>query len=858
VTVGAGNNSITNAAGNATITANDGENTVTNTAGNSTITLGDGGNTVTLTAGNSTVVTGALADTISITAGNNNVTSGAGNDTITLGSGNDTVDAGTGTDSVAFSISSGTWTGSISDAETITATFGGSATIDYDGITDYDTLVVTANATATTTTVKNIGSATINLSDDAVETGGDGDIVDLTIDTTADADIDLDVGANQEASAAANADLESLTITDAKSLDITTSGGSLSNLLDHDLEAVAIDDDETTSISITAGAYTSIETGHITETDSLESLTATSNAEADITIEDIEDGSNLSSLTLTASGLNSAVAVSEVGGTDAAILDTVTMAASNGSSVTMNADIVTAENVTSITQSATGTGSTLTAHVISADALTVTSHTVTAADGGTVDIEGNAANSYNYLPKAYTISTSGTGSTMNADVLTYDAGAKTVTESSITIDAQGASSILNAEVLALGGVEVDLISINVGSYATLNIAGDGEDESDTGESDVTSTIVATADIGTFTLNVDDYGTLNTSEASEGTEATAVNDTLYVTGTYIGTLNLTIDDAATWTADAIDFTLSSDVEAAIGVETLNITLGDQENETDVLLTATEGLIDIGGTDFIVLEDNENDAATYYSGSIHLLGDEDNAITIGAQALAASAKQANAGSATTYGSWTLTTYGGADSIVGGEGADTISSGAGADTISGADGNDVITAGNGADQITVGTGADSVDLTETVSAADVVIIGDNGHGSAVGSEEGTFTLFNTITGFNTLVDHIDHNDGSFAAAALTFVVANTLGAADLGAAEYNDVDAVLAFFNDATVEDTISASSADYAANEDILVGVTLGNGTTAVYEIYDATVNTLVVGDIALVATVDATMVIGDFM
>jgi len=409
----------------------------------------------------------------------------------------------------------------------------------------------------------------------------------------------------------------------------------------------------------------------------------------------------------------------------------------------------------------------------------------------------------------------------------------------------------------LGGAEVDLVSITVGEYATLNLSGDGEDGDDSGPSDLQSTITASEDIGTLTIHVDDYGTLSTEETDIGAEAAATSDELIITaGTYFGTVNITIDDNANWDAGGLSLIDDSDAEGAISIESLNITLGDQENETDVDLTA-EGVIDIGGTDYVTIDDEEGEVMTFYSGSITLLGDEDNVITVGAAALDASDKESTAGSAV-YGSWTLTTYGGADAITGSEGADTINSGAGDDTIDGADGNDIITAGNGADSIDVGEGGDSVSLTETVSAADVVIISDDGDGSAVGADEGTFTAYNVITGFDTLVDHIDHNDGSFAGQSLTFVVANTLGAADLAAANFADVDSVLAFFNDATVEDTIAADSADYAANEDILVAVTLGNGTTAIYEIYDATAATLVAGDIALVATVDATMVIGDFM
>ena len=138
-----------------------------------------------------------------MTTGNNNITAGGGNDTITLGSGNDTVDAGAGTGTVSYSVSKGTWSGSITDAETVTATYTGNATIDVTNVSGYDTLNVTASADTVTTTLNNIGSATINLSDDNTESGGTGDLETMVIDTTDDAVITVDLGANLNASTSA-------------------------------------------------------------------------------------------------------------------------------------------------------------------------------------------------------------------------------------------------------------------------------------------------------------------------------------------------------------------------------------------------------------------------------------------------------------------------------------------------------------------------------------------------------------------------------------------------------------------------------------------------------------------------------
>ena len=72
----------------------------------------------------------------------------------------------------------------------------------------------------------------------------------------------------------------------------------------------------------------------------------------------------------------------------------------------------------------------------------------------------------------------------------------------------------------------------------------------------------------------------------------------------------------------------------------------------------------------------------------------------------------------------------------------------------------------------------------------------------------------------------------------------------------DAVLAYFNDAEIEDAVATD--DYEANEDFIVAVTLEDGTSAVYEIINVSANTMVITQFSLVATVDATMVAGDFL
>lgn len=865
VTAGIGNNTITNASGNATITAGDGENSVTNTAGDSEITLGDGGNTVILTAGNSEVVTGALGDTITVTAGNNDIASGAGNDTITLGSGNDTIDAGTGTDTVNFSVSSGTWSGSITDAETTVATFGGTATIDADGITGYSALTVTANATVGTATIRGLDSATVTLTEDNGEAdAADGEFGAVTLDTEADADIDLVISPNVEATTDAISDIGALTFTDGKSLDISTTASTIGNVLTHTLASIALDDSETTAVSITTGNYSGLETGNISGSESLETVAITAGAEADVDVGTIADGTNLSSLTVTASGINAAVTVDEVGESTAAIPTTLTFAASNGADIdysdgTSAADITFSENITTYSVSATGSGSTVAAGQLSGNDLTVTTMSLTAADGGSIDMEAATDDTIDYLPKSMTISTSGTGSSFVGAGFTYDAGALAATESSISIDAEGASSSIMLDGGVLGGVEVDLISIDVGSYATLDFAGDGADTNTNEVSDTLSAITATGHVGELAVNLDDYATLDLNNEA-GAESTG--DTTTITGTYFTTVDIDFGSNVTHEGDALFIADSGESDSEVAIENLQINVSEQGSSAIIVTTAAGDLLTIGGTSMIHVTDDDQAESSYYAGAIDIEGGTgDVTVTLDAEVLEADLLVV-AGTAEAFGSWTISTdTTGEAAITGVGGADTITTGAGGDTVDGAAGNDSITVGNGADSVTGGSGADTINLTETVAAVDVLVYG-NDAGGETGETGGTFAGFDVITGIGTIgtVDTIDYASSviDVGGGNTDLVIAGSVGDSDITASNYTDVDSVLAFINDAEVVALADVtgtgnSNSEYDTGEDILFVVTISSSLSAIYEFIAA--NDGAAGDleVALIATADATLV-----
>jgi Ca2+-binding RTX toxin-like protein len=203
------------------------------------------------------------------------------------------------------------------------------------------------------------------------------------------------------------------------------------------------------------------------------------------------------------------------------------------------------------------------------------------------------------------------------------------------------------------------------------------------------------------------------------------------------------------------------------------------------------------------------------------------------------------------FTYTGWNGADNVDGSANADTLSGGAGADNLDGAAGADTITGGEGADTITGGTGADIIILTETTSAADDVVIG-TADGSAVGVAGGTFSGFDVVTGFVSGTDDVDVtiNGGGAADTYLTQNAAATV-ANDLADGEHTDVDAVLAFLNDA-------ANGLAGAAGDIDVIAITFSD-YTAIYSVTSAAADTTIsAGEIRLLATVDDVLAAGDLI
>jgi len=209
----------------------------------------------------------------------------------------------------------------------------------------------------------------------------------------------------------------------------------------------------------------------------------------------------------------------------------------------------------------------------------------------------------------------------------------------------------------------------------------------------------------------------------------------------------------------------------------------------------------------------------------------------------------------------------------GNDTIIGGSTNNILDGGAGNDTITAGNGQDYVTGGTGADTIDLTEATanSSADFVIITAVTDGSADGVAGGTFSGYDTITGFLSGTDFVlgdTANVGSgdtigtalFSAGAVTVTTTTSaaLAGSDLTATTALNVDDVVAFFNDIDGQGNVLGGGAGYVDGEVELVAVTdTTTDQTFLYAISSAA-TTLSADEINLLAVIDDQVIAADLI
>lgn len=369
--------------------------TLTGGAGDDSITGGSGKDSISDGTGNDTVSAGDGIDTITVGTGNDSIDGGAGNDTITGGENvgtSDTIDGGTGTDTLTMTLASVGQIPTISGVENIHSSFNTSTFLDAANITDISTLRIEAGSTGAAAQVKNLATgATVTVTDDATLGGTAGNISTVTIDSVADATTTLKIDDNNNAATAAASSLSTLTFTDVATLNITNTGGSSSNVLDHQITGnLVLDDTDTTAITMTSSAYGSLDfvANTITSSSNLTSWTATAATYGDITIDTLADAEKVQTLSFTASGESADINVGIIGGgTASTALQTVSMTASAGGTIDVAAITGSGSNMDTVTFSATGTNSS----VIPTGAITtgnanINSVVISTDDRGSVDL----------------------------------------------------------------------------------------------------------------------------------------------------------------------------------------------------------------------------------------------------------------------------------------------------------------------------------------------------------------------------------------------------------------------------------------------------------------------------------------
>jgi S-layer protein len=282
-------------------------------------------------------------------------------------------------------------------------------------------------------------------------------------------------------------------------------------------------------------------------------------------------------------------------------------------------------------------------------------------------------------------------------------------------------------------------------------------------------------------------------------------------------NVTLTGSFTGASDTMNLAVSGTngfanvgVVTLASVETLNITTDD----TDTTAATTMFDLNLDATSATTINLSGDAGMTFANGSFTALRTLNASGVTATGAAGVVTITANALLDTT-----LTGGAGNDALTGNSGADTLSGNAGTDTLIGAAGADSITGGEGADTITGGTGLDTINLTETTSAVDNVILEATAGATAADAD--------TITGFTTGKDTLTVDGTAVTATIGTQIVASI---ANITAAA--DTDAPVYYINNAAAGLTLTQ----------IETAVTAGaNATGETFFLIDNGTNTLVYFD-----------------
>ena len=647
------------------------------------------------------------------------------------------------------------------------------------------------------------------------------------------------------------------------------------------------------TLSINATAATTV-TADNTGADAGDDVTLTdTNSATSITVTSVGNVATTAALAALETGsftIAEASTIDLTGASDAAVTITATddltatlTLAAAGAVATVNAvnggnDLVItvdeAENISGDTFTTSGTGTTVllldndgtsditevSTDIIVALGDTFDTTTLTAADSGqtlrldedqtgtvivTADTAANTDNSITF-------------STVSTNAATAIAALTVTDYATVNIDSANStvtfSGVLSGDQLAT----VDLAGDNAISFGTTSIA-------NTATTPTAVTVDASDMTAALTLDLNGASggveTVEGSSVGDDIDATAVSNSgdAYVINTNAGADTITVSAGANSTIsagagiDTIEMAGAADVtvDGGTGIDTLSIAAGVDLSSSTLSLTSVEQIELTGGGVTQTL------AASYISGLSFIIAEDGTGtanLTVSMDQLAVDLSGLGFASSFATGTDTITV----DASVLGLGA-TIVGSAADDVITGSGATDSITAGEAADIVDGGAGADVIVLTETTAANDVVHFDAVSEGSAATGAGGTFSGFDVITGFGTLAaagagaDDIDV--AGITVAATEFELADqddaTAAADDLADSEYTDVDAVIAFLSGG------GSSVVDNGVVDDYVVAVTFSD-FTALYGIADDNDNTVEVGEVTLLGTVDAVLAAGDFI
>jgi len=859
------------------------------------------------TAASLTTTTAAQNLSTSMTNSSDTVTAATG----TVGAGDVIADpSATDNDTMTIAHSGATLasTGVISNVENITINAASTTTFtitDASGVTGGAiTVNLTTPGGATQATISDIGSNTTVTAGDRVatlivDTGADRS--DLTVvggtgATTVNGSANKLTTATIDASAGTNVDVE----LGAESSDITITAGS---------GTVDINDNggvETTNLTLNAATATTVTADFADDSSNINLTTGTGAVAIGAVNAGVAQAGVNTGMVIDASASEAAVAVNVLDGSDVTLTvgtdstgitvdsTSVSETTDDGTTLTITADAADIgagiTDIDTVNLTMNGTASTVTlddevaAFTASATAAAQTLD-ITAIDnlgtaGGTLsgsqiitmtattdNVDGAVLSSDGAVTHVLNLSTI---QTADVDLSSVDTDIRIELGTAMAVGGTGTFTLANGATIASEAAN----TTNTTYTASTAVAGVTLDLTDAANSADfiftnigTVTVTAEADNTTATTVTVDSDTAGTQGAilitgskdivlHGDTDASSVTSSGF-TGDLTATLSATVDTITSGSGDDGFTAYNGDFTVNAGAGDDTLTIGSIDLSDDTVSISGVEVIAVGTADAVLLQGqlSGTETVTGSTGTLEIEGAATDD-TIDVSGFTNGLTQSVDGN----GLISIDAGAGADTLTGGSTNNMFLAGAGADTIN---------AGGGQDIIVGGTGGDSIVLTETTSAGDFVVytaLAD--WAGSVGAAGGTFSGYDVITGFTTGTDKLRFDSsltaGDTTAAVGVIIAADDISAStaastalnDLSAAEFTDVDAVLAYINDASI--LAAGGTFTYTNGADELLTVTdAASGTSAIYHV-DSTDATITATEVSLVATVDAIVAAADIV